>query len=384
VIAFLTIALSINSLLHWFLYSRLVGALGITSPTALWSLRLAAVLLTASYLLARIWEDKVSEAATYVMHWIASVWMGLMLELLWLCLVFFLVKIALVLTGVWGGFDGQTQTMIGRIAFFAVTAIALLLVGYGMYRATAPARIVHVQIPVKQITPELRNLKIVMAADFHTGVLVNRRQVRRMIDQISSLAPDLVIIPGDIVDRNAQRMMSLAQEFARLRAPRGVYGSTGNHEYYVGLGNSLEFCRAAGIRMLMNESVTLPEGLVIAGTEDRTARQFRRTLPTYEESMGPNAKTLPTIFLNHTPITRDAQAATQAGADLVVSGHTHGGQIFPFSLITRMVFEYHHGLYKAGSGHIFTTCGIGYWGPPMRIGVPPEIVVIHLIEKSEL
>jgi uncharacterized protein len=205
-----------------------------------------------------------------------------------------------------------------------------------------------------------------------------------MAEQIMSLKPDLILLPGDIVDQTTDGVMRFAEAFQILKAPLGVFGTTGNHEYYVGLARALEFCKAAGIRMLMNENVELPNGLVIAGIEDRTAKHVGGTRPTVTQLLNPVAADKPTILLNHTPATDEALEAARAGADLMISGHTHGGQIWPFSYLTRLAFKFNRGLYRLGENSaIFTSTGIGTWGPPMRIGAPPEIVLIRLVGRGE-
>ena len=382
-ILFILVVLLATGLFHGFLYARLVTALGIASPALLWPLRGVAVFLALSYFMARAAERHAPEPVVHALHWIASIWMGLMWELLWITLVFFLVKMALLVTGVWGRFDSATVVLIGRYAAISASAVAVLLCAWGMKTAFGPARVAQVQVPVHNITPAMRDLRIVMASDFHASVLVAGREVERWSEQIMRLKPDLILLPGDIVDRSAQDILHFADAFHRLSAPLGVYGSTGNHEYYVGLPGALEFCRAAGIRMLMNETVELPNGLVLAGIEDRTARQFGLPRPTPAEVLKDIPREKPVVFLNHTPDTREAQEAAEAGADLVLSGHTHGGQIWPFSYFSRMVHPYHWGLYRLGKGFVFTSCGVGDWGTRMRIGAPPEIVLIRLVDENE-
>jgi hypothetical protein len=381
-IVFVLVVLLVSGLFHGFLYLRLVTALDIASPALLWPLRWLAVFLALSYFVARLSERHAPETVVHALHWIASIWMGLMWELLWITLLLYLVKVALLIGGVWGRFDAATTMLIGRYATISALTAAVLLCGWGMKTAFGPARVAHVQVPMPNLTPELRDLRIVMASDFHASVLVARREVEQWCDQIMRLKPDLILLPGDIADRSADDILYFADAFHRLRAPLGVYGSTGNHEYYVGLQGALGFCRAAGIRMLMNETVELPNGLVLAGIEDRTARQFKLPRPSPSEMLKDVSREKPVIFLDHTPDTREVREAADAGADLVLSGHTHGGQIWPFSYFSRMAHPYHWGLYNLGKGFIFTSCGVGDWGTRMRIGAPPEIVLIRLVDES--
>jgi uncharacterized protein len=381
-IVFLVTVLTILGLLHWFLYARLVIALDIVTPTVLWLLRLLAVLLAASYLIARSIERIAPEWLIHVAHWIASVWLGLMWQLLWITFLFFIVKLLLMLTGIWSRLDPDAIVALGRYSAAAAAALAVLICGFATARATRP-RVIEAQVPVRAITPELRAMRIVMVSDFHAGIIVNRDEITRWAEQISRLNPDLILIPGDVIDGNVDHIIDFADAFHHLDAPLGVFVTTGNHEYYAGVQRSLEFYRAAGFHALMNEHAELPGGLVVAGIEDRTARQMGLPRPSVEEVLATVPKDRAVILLNHTPETQEALAAGRAGADLIISGHTHAGQMWPFWFFTRMAFRFQHGLYNLPKGYILTSCGIGTWGPPMRLFAPPEIVLIKLVGEDE-
>jgi predicted MPP superfamily phosphohydrolase len=378
-IPFLVTVIGILGLIHWFLYARLVTALEITAPGLLWGLRLLTAFLAVSYILARVWEKSLPEFLVHAFHWVASLWIGLMWELLWLTLLFFLAKVVLSAAGVWGKLDPATVVTLGLYSAISVISVAVLLCGWGMKNAFGPARVIEVKVPVKHMTPELKGLRIVLASDIHAGVIIGPREVGKIAAEINAQKPDLVLLAGDLVDRSADDIMHLADAFREIKAPLGVFGTTGNHEYYAGLEGTLTFCRAAGIRMLMNEKVELPGGLVIAGIEDRTAISMHRSRPSVEQFLSDIPPDKAVILMNHQPETHEALAAGKAGADLVVSGHTHGGQLFPFTLLTRSTYRFHHGYYSLdGHGHIIISNGIGSWGPPMRLEAPPELVVITL------
>jgi uncharacterized protein len=377
-IPFLVTVIGILGLIHWFLYARLVTALEITAPGLVWGLRFLTAFLAVSYILARMWEKSLPEPIVHVLHWVASLWIGLMWQLLWLTALFFLAKVLLSLGGVWGKLDPAIVLALGRYSASAVILFAVLLCGWGMKNAFGPARVIEVKVPVKHIAPELRSLRIVLASDIHAGVIIGPGEVGKIAREIMALKPDLVLLPGDLVDRSADDLMHLVDAFRQIKAPLGVFGTTGNHEYYAGLEGALAFCKAAGIRMLMNEKVELPCGLVIAGIEDRTALSMHRSRPTVEQFLA-DVGDKPVILMNHQPETHEALAAGKAGADLVVSGHTHGGQLWPFTLLTRSTYRFHHGYYNLdGGGHIIISNGIGNWGPPMRLDAPPELVLITL------
>ncbi len=379
-ITFILAGLTISGLLHWFLYARLVIALNIMSPAVLWSLRFLAGFLAISFILARVLDTFAPRPLVLAFEGFAAVWIGLMFQLLWMTIDLWILKLLLKLTGLWGRLPHEA---VGKGSVLIVFAVAVALCTWAMVIAQRPARIVNVHIPVKGITPELRQMKIAMVADFHAGLLVSKNRVERWAREINQLEPDVILIPGDVIDRPAHRMMEFVDVFRKLKAPLGVYVSTGNHEYLVGLNGAMKFFEAANMRLLMNDVETLPGGLLLAAVEDKTASMLKRPIPLMKELLADSAKDHPTILMNHTPSTRDARKATDAGVDLMVSGHTHGGQMWPFSYLSRMAFPFHHGLYPVNDGYQLTTCGIGTWGPPMRLGTSPEILLIHLIGKDE-
>lgn len=380
---FISVVVTILGLLHWFLYSRLVSALEITTPAILWPLRFAAAFLAVSYLLVRILEQKFPGALAHALDWVASVWVGMMWQFLWITFLFFLVKVVLVIGGQWGTFTLETHQLIGRYSFYIVTTLVFLITGYGVYKATGPARLVEVDVPVKNFRPEWRDFSIAMIADFHASNTNGEKRIAMWCEQISALKPDVVLAPGDIIDTPANQIQDVANGFRKLAAPLGVFSTTGNHEYYVGMPGAVELMQRGGFQVLMNEHVSLPNGITIVGMEDRTARSMGRPLPAFEQLHPKSDSSDAQILLMHTPATGDVQNAMAAGFDLVVSGHTHGGQMFPFTIFTKLAFPYHHGLYKVGDGYQLTTCGIGYWGPPMRVGKPPEIMLVRLVPENE-
>lgn len=380
---FISVVVTILGLLHWFLYSRLVSALEITTPAILWLLRCAAAFLAVSYILVRILEQKFPGALAHALDWVASVWVGMMWQFLWITFLFFVVKVVLVISGQWGTFTLETHELIGRYSFFAVTTLVILITGYGVYKATGPARLVEVDVPVKNFRPEWRDFSIAMIADFHASNTNGEKRIAMWCEQISAMKPDVVLSPGDIIDTPAKQIQEVANGFRKLVAPFGVFASTGNHEYYVGLPGAVELMQRGGFQVLMNEHVSLPNGITVVGMEDRTARSMGRPLPAFEQLNPKDDSSDVQILLMHTPATGDVQRAMAAGFDLVVSGHTHGGQMFPFTMFTKMAFPYHHGLYKVGDGYQLTTCGIGYWGPPMRVGKPPEIMLVRFVPENE-
>jgi predicted MPP superfamily phosphohydrolase len=371
---FLAAFLLVMGALHGFLYRRLVRGLGLVSRPVLWSLRALAALLVLSYPLTRWLDGFAPDGVLVVAHWVAGVWLALMFQLFWMGFAVWLASRILGWLGV--------RPRHGRAAVGAVVGAAVLVCGLGIAGARQDATVREFRVPAKGVTAAVSNLRIAVVADLHAGVLVDADVVRQRVTEVMRLRPDLILIPGDVLDFPPERLAWLADALSDLSAPLGVFATTGNHEYYVGAEASVALMRRAGLRVLMNERVELPGGLVIAGIEDRTADRFGRPRPSAAAILGEVVAGRPTIFLDHTPGSDSSRAAVAAGADLVVSGHTHGGQIWPFGFLTRLAFPLHHGLYAIDGGHQLTTCGIGWWGPPMRLGAPPEICVVSLTPRA--
>lgn len=378
---FLGVVLLVLGGIHAFLYRGLVGGLRIESRGARWVLRVALFVLAISYPLTRWLDGFAPEPIVVAAHWIASLWIGAMFHLFWIGVLLWLVKTLLRLTGLWRRLE-RWHARLGRLAVWSTIGAALVLCVLGVFGARAPAVVRLARVPVAGYTPELGALRIALVADLHAGVLVDRAFVERRVAELEALRPDLVLIPGDVLDHPPERIEETAAVLAGLDAPLGVFASTGNHEYIVGIERSRAFLERAGLRVLSNERVELACGLVLAGIEDAMAERQGLERPSFAELLGPEASREPVILLNHTPARAESEAAAAAGADLVVSGHTHGGQIWPFRYLTRLAFPLNHGLYELkGGGRQLTTCGIGFWGPPMRLGAPPEIWLVELVAR---
>lgn len=373
---FLGVFLLVMGGIHAFLYRRLVRGLSITSRPARWTLRALAALLVLAYPLTRWLDGFAPDGVLFVAHWISGVWFGLMFQLFWMGLVVWLVSRVLRLGGM--------RPRGGRFAVAGVVLAASLLCVAGLMDAKRDATVRRIAVPMPGVTDRIANLRIAVVADLHAGALVDAAVVHRRVTEVMALEPDLILLPGDVLDQPSARLGWLVDALTRLRAPLGVFVTTGNHEYYVGVESSVALLEQAGLQVLMNEYVELPVGLVLAGIEDRTADRFGAPRPSEAAILAGADPAKPTLFLNHTPDTENVETAIAAGADLVLSGHTHGGQIWPFGLLTRLAFPYHHGLYAVGTGHQLTTCGIGWWGPPMRLGAPPEICLVTLTPQTPI
>jgi len=252
--------------------------------------------------------------------------------------------------------------------------------GLVSYRsATGPAVIEEVPVRLPRLPSSLSGYTIAQISDLHVGPTIREKEVRRVVEQTNGLKPDLIVITGDLVDGTPRELGHIVAELARLQARHGVLFITGNHEYYSGVDAWLELLPTLGIRPLRNEQLVIgDEGgrFTLAGVDDWSAAQFGAGHGMdLEKAIAGHDPERALVLLAHQP--RDFQAAVRAGVDLQLSGHTHGGQLFPFNLAVRATTPWVKGLYRetvdGRPGQIYVSRGTGYWGPPMRLGSPPEI-----------
>jgi len=270
---------------------------------------------------------------------------------------------------------------IRSISAWTVAALALASTLIGFYNARRLARVVDVDVPVAGLPQDLDGFTIVQISDIHVGPTIKKRYVQAIVDAVNEQLPDVIAITGDVVDGSVEHLSEQASPLGALRAPYGVYLVTGNHEYYSGAAAWVAEFRRMGLRVLMNEHAVIhPSGLpvVVAGVTDYSAGAFdpqQRSNPKAALAGAP-ADACAKILLAHQP--RSAAAAEPVGYTLQLSGHTHGGQFFPWGFFVRFQQPFTAGLHRLGKMWVYTSRGTGYWGPPKRLGAPSEITRLRL------
>jgi len=238
----------------------------------------------------------------------------------------------------------------------------------------------RVEVTLTRWPRALDGYRIVQISDVHIGPILGRRFAADLVARIEALGPDLIAVTGDLVDGPVAKLTDEVAPFGGLRARDGVWFVTGNHDHYSGAEAWVERLRALGLRVLRNEHVTLGEGegrFDLAGVEDHHARLvsegWAEDLPA---ALDGRDASRPVVLLAHDPST--FKQASRLGVDLQLSGHTHGGQIWPFSLLVRLAVPFLAGLYERGDSKLYVSRGTGFWGPPMRLLAPAEITEIVL------
>ncbi len=366
---FILIALSILYLGHYFIYASVLyffGAIAFEHRTAL---ALVLFLLPLSFIASSFlahWNDGL---VTRVLYFCSSLWLGVGLTLL---TAFGLA---------WAGW-GATHVLMGSPspAWFGLAAVGLTLLysAYGVVNAYYP-RLVHCTVRIKNLPPAWKGKTLVQISDVHLGRILGAGFLARIVAKVNAQNPAMVLITGDLFDGSDGNLEALVAPLNRLVAPQGIYFVTGNHETYLGVPRSLAALRATPVKVLSDERVEI-NGLQVVGIsypERGHALNFAQKMAMLSE-FDPR---LPSILLYHSPT--QVAAAKAAGINLQLSGHVHQGQIFPLQFVTRLMFgKYYHGLHSEGDYTLYTSSGAGLWGPTMRTGNHPEIVVIRLEDSG--
>ncbi|MCQ4120123.1 metallophosphoesterase [Rhodococcus tibetensis] len=373
------------ALLTWWLHRRLVRATGLSRP---WSVVVDA-LLVALWVLAVI---GVGSGEVFDTGWARPpgfagwVWLGAMLYLVLGLLLVAVGSLAARVVARLRRAESTEQVDLSRrrtlrVATSVVVVGAIAAAGYGVAEAARP-KVVRVRVPLRRLPPEFTGVRVALLSDLHVGPARGVSFTREIVNVINAEQPDLVAIAGDLVDGTVSRVSPDLEPLADLRAPMGIFGVSGNHEFYADDGGRwLDVWDRLGIATLRNQRVALRRGgatIDIAGIHDYSSP------PPYEPDLsaalaGRDQSTF-VMLLAHEP--RQALEASDLGVDLQLSGHTHGGQMWPLRYLVPLQQPSVTGLDRIGNTVLYTTRGVGAWGPPVRVGAPPEITILELIRED--
>jgi len=358
---FLATVATIWALAHLYVGERLVSAL---APDAFWRAALwtAVVVLWALPFSAFAAARRGDSRGRRAVAWAGYVAMGFSSVLVVFTAVAHLA----------GALDGDLD---GRPLALGVLAAAILVTSVGLVTARR-RRLVRVPVPIEGLHPDLAGLRIVQITDLHLGHTLRRDFAEGVVAEVNALEPDLIAVTGDLADGHPSDMSGLVEPFRHLRSRHGAFFVTGNHEYFWDPAAWLVAIEHLGMTVLDGRHQAVRRGaatVVLAGVADGTV------VPREEGPESVLAAAPPgdlRVLLAHQP--RDAFAASRAGFQLQLSGHTHGGQYFPFNLLVRLFQPFVAGLHRVGGMWVYVSRGTGYWGPPLRVGAPAEVTVLEL------
>lgn len=380
-LGFLAVFGTILAASHYYVWVRLIRAAHLPPPwgsAATWLLVLMGVALIlgmpATFFLPRRLATPVA--------WVSYTWMGLLFFLFLLALATDAVRLMIEVTqraAQLGLLDADRRVLMQRVL---AGIIAVGTIGFGvagLSEGLRRVRVKRIRIALRRVRPSRVGYTIVQLSDVHIGPTIGREFLEDIVARTNALKPDLIVITGDLVDGSVEHLKDAVLPLADLRATDGVYFVTGNHEYFSGVDEWLAYLTKLGIRVLRNERVSIggADGFDLAGVDDWTAARYgnghgadlSRALAGRDRNRG-------LILLAHQP--KQVFEAAEADVDLQLSGHTHGGQMFPFGYLVKLQQPYVGGFHMHQGTALYVSRGTGYWGPPMRVGAPAEITHIEL------
>lgn len=358
ILIFISLALTIYFGLHTLLFLLLVKFFSLKDRFARFGLAALVLFLALSFIAAFIWSRSGGQPFLRWFYYGSALWLGVLVNLLLILGTGLLVYTLL-----------KSIALKPDLKFLGVCLLGLtvLYTSYGLHQATR-IKTTFLSIPIKNRPPEWQGKKIAQVSDVHLGLINGEDLARKIADQINAQEVDLVFITGDLFDGTGDNLPLLTLPFNRIKAP--IFYITGNHETYLGLDKVFKAIERTKIRLLRDEIIDLG-GIQVIGIDYPLRGQRKNIKPILEKI----DQTKPSILLWHQP--SHINLARQYHISLQLSGHTHNGQMWPMKIFTYLIYKgYDHGLHRMGDYSLYTTSGVGTWGPPMRIGSTPEIVIV--------
>ncbi|MBW9169681.1 metallophosphoesterase [Clostridium estertheticum] len=339
-------------------------------------------LIASAYIVSMLLSSYIPSVVLNSLNIVGSYWMGIIFYLILLLPIIDLIrflnsKISFIPRNI-----NETANLSIIIAMVVIVCLSGLMV-YGTWSARSP-KVTKYDLNVNKPQGGLKALKIIMVSDIHLGLVVDNKRLTVMVNKINELKPDIVLIPGDIIDSSLEPFVkqNMSDNFKRLKSKYGVYACLGNHDE---MGRSVEDVvktfNACGINVLRDKAILINNSFYVIGRDDisqETQTKIKRK--DLSDIIKDLDKSRPLILMDHQP--RDFADTQKNEIDLQVSGHTHRGQLFPANLITNLIFEIDYGYLKKNNSNFIVSSGYGTWGPPIRIGSRSEIVEINLDFKK--
>lgn len=374
---FFIIVLTIYGLINYYVFIRgwqaipHASTLRIYYPIIFW-------FVVLSFILGRVMEGFWLSKPSQVLIWVGSFWLGAMVYFFLIVVLLDFLRLLNHWFPLFPSFITSNYMRTKQVAALVAIGVVAITVFVGYINALNPRmRTLNLNIPKK--ANGLRTVNLAVVSDIHLGTIVGSSRFSRIVEKINQLNPDIVILPGDIVDEDLGPVIrqNLGETLKNIKSAFGVIAITGNHEYIGGVEKACRYLTDHNVRVLRDTVLKVNDDFYIVGREDRSMKGFTgKQRKPLEELMAQVDKSYPIILLDHQPL--NLSQAVVNGADLQISGHTHHGQIWPLNYITNLIYEVSWGYKKKGNTQIYVSSGAGTWGPPIRTGTIPEIVNIKL------
>ncbi|GBE06320.1 MAG TPA: metallophosphoesterase [Nitrospirae bacterium] len=367
---------SIYGGMHLYAFLRARAALDFGTGTGA-ALAFFMLIMTFAPFIVRASERQGLEILARVMSYTGYIWMGMLFIFVVSAFTFDIFRLLVLVAESVLNKDLTHMKPSTSFLFFVPLIMSVLISTYGYFEAVN-IKLEKVTIKTSKIPEDIGRLRIAQISDVHIGLIVRENRLKRVLERVKAAEPDILVSTGDLVDGQLDNLLDISEMFMEIDPKYGKYAITGNHEFYAGLDHALGFIEQAGFTVLRNKGVTVQDLINIVGVDDPTGKRFGLSRGMTEKellSRQPSEKF--TLLLKHRPfVDKDSIGLF----DLQLSGHTHKGQIFPFSLITKMYYPKQAGLLRLQeNASLYVSRGSGTWGPPIRFLAPPEVTLIELV-----
>lgn len=335
------------------------------------------LIFSLSYIFVKIFSEKIPTVIHDTLLWLGSFWFAF---LLYFVLIFFLIDLTRFADRFIPFLPPHLRAPTDLTKFYigtCVTLIVLLICSIGFINRTN-FKIKTLELTLQKKNSALTGLNLVMFSDLHLSPINDETFLTKIVEKVNSLKPDIILLPGDIVDDKAAilKRNGIGPGLRNLESKYGTFACTGNHEFINEVENSVEFMKDYGINVLRDKLIKINDSFYIIGREDRSGSFTGNVRKSLNEIFIEKLENLPAILMDHTPT--GLNEASENKIDLQVSGHTHNGQMFPLNLITAMIYEVSWGYLKKGSTQYYVSSGVGTWGPPVKLASDVEIINIKI------
>ena len=376
---FFAVFFGLYGLLHFYSFVKLKQALE-PGPWPLAGLTLFMIMMVLAPLLVRLLERNAWPTLARLLAHVGYVWMGLLFLFVSCALLLDLYRVLMLLLQGAVRVDLSHLMPSPRVNFFAPLILALTVAIFGFFQALN-IRTERIVIQTAKIPRDIGRVRIVQISDVHLGLIVRQSRLAKILECVTAAHPDLLVSTGDLVDGQLNELAGLAEQIRQVNTPLGKYAVTGNHEFYAGIGTALKFTQEAGFTVLRGKGLTVSGVLNLAGVDDPAGNRFGTGHIISEKALLTDLpRSAFTVLLKHRPIPDDESIGL---FDLQLSGHTHKGQIFPFTVLIDLMYPKSAGLLELGAGaRLYVSRGSGTWGPPIRFLSAPEVTVIDLVSAE--